>query len=240
MKTPSPMEEGQVLDKKSLRLVEGKSTDFNELAKDCVSFANGSGGTILIGIEDGEEAPPSGQRISPALADQVGKRSVQLVVNVAVSAESKLFNPDSEIIELVIARSSALASTKDGRYFVRVGDSCQPIVGDDIMRLANERPLAPWETSTSLRIPRTVVDRSQLSKLLERIRSWKNVKSSVREKSDFELINHLGLADGDFLTNLGVLMVGTATDRAKLGTAPIVQAIVYDDRPEKINQTSWN
>jgi len=43
-------EEGQRLDRKSLRVVQGASTDFEELAKDCVCFANGSGGQLLIGI----------------------------------------------------------------------------------------------------------------------------------------------------------------------------------------------
>ena len=41
-------EEGQRLDRKSLRVVQGQFTDFVELAKDCVCFANGSGGQLLI------------------------------------------------------------------------------------------------------------------------------------------------------------------------------------------------
>ena len=36
--------EGQGVDHKSLRTVTGKTADFSELAKDCVCFANGSGG----------------------------------------------------------------------------------------------------------------------------------------------------------------------------------------------------
>ncbi len=40
--------EGQLLDKKSLRAVTGKTADWNELAKDCVAFANGSGGRLLL------------------------------------------------------------------------------------------------------------------------------------------------------------------------------------------------
>ena len=50
-------EEGQRLDRKSLRVVQGGSTDFEELAKDCVCFANGSGGQLLIGIEDDASLP---------------------------------------------------------------------------------------------------------------------------------------------------------------------------------------
>ena len=46
--------EGQLIDKKSLRAVTGKTADFPELAKDCVAFANEQGGKLQIGIEDKE------------------------------------------------------------------------------------------------------------------------------------------------------------------------------------------
>jgi ATP-dependent DNA helicase RecG len=44
--------EGQLVDKKSIRSVTGKTADFPELAKDCVAFANAQGGQLHIGIED--------------------------------------------------------------------------------------------------------------------------------------------------------------------------------------------
>lgn len=44
--------EGQLFDRKSLRTVTGESADFRELARDCVAFANATGGKLLIGIED--------------------------------------------------------------------------------------------------------------------------------------------------------------------------------------------
>ena len=44
------MVENTLYDKKSLRTVFGKTADFDELAKDCVAFANAQGGIIEIGI----------------------------------------------------------------------------------------------------------------------------------------------------------------------------------------------
>ncbi|MDR0680415.1 MAG: ATP-binding protein [Dysgonamonadaceae bacterium] len=35
-----------------------KNTDWDELAKDCIAFANSHGGSILIGIEDDAALPP--------------------------------------------------------------------------------------------------------------------------------------------------------------------------------------
>ena len=40
------MEENKSLDIKSLRFLKGKQTDWDELAKDCVAFANAQGGDI--------------------------------------------------------------------------------------------------------------------------------------------------------------------------------------------------
>ena len=53
--------EDQHTDLKSMRTVIGKSADWESLAKDCVCFANGAGGRLLIGMEDGEALPPAGQ-----------------------------------------------------------------------------------------------------------------------------------------------------------------------------------
>lgn len=53
--------EGQLLDRKSLRVLTGKSPNWSELAKDCVAFANAVGGRLQIGIENHEELPPPEQ-----------------------------------------------------------------------------------------------------------------------------------------------------------------------------------
>jgi hypothetical protein len=42
--------ESEHLDRKSLRLVTGTTADYAALACSCVRFANGAGGTLLIGI----------------------------------------------------------------------------------------------------------------------------------------------------------------------------------------------
>lgn len=66
--------EGQLLDQKSLRAVTGKTADWNEIAKDCIAFANASGGRLLPRVEDGQDAPPSGQQIPTDLPDTVRRR----------------------------------------------------------------------------------------------------------------------------------------------------------------------
>ncbi len=43
--------EGQLLDQKSLRAVTGKTADWNEIAKDCIAFANASVDVLQIWLK---------------------------------------------------------------------------------------------------------------------------------------------------------------------------------------------
>ena len=231
--------EGQHTDRKSLRTIAGKTADWDALAKDCVCFANGAGGRVVIGIEDGEGRPPAGQTVPPELLDRLRKRIGELTVNVQALPSLQRAANGGEFIELVIDRSPGVASTRDGRYFLRVGDSCQPVLGDDVLRLANERPGRPWEAMDSS-VPRAGADADKLARFVQGIRSSDRVKDSVKEKGDHELLAHYGLSLGNSLTRLGVLLLGTTADRRALGTAPLVQAIKYDEQGRKINKWVWD
>lgn len=232
--------ESQHLDRKSIRKIAGPTADFGELARDCVCFANGTGGTLLLGIEDDAEVPSPVQSIEPALLDRIRKRIGELTVNVRVAPELKRHENGGEYIALVIARAVGVASTSDGRFFLRVGDTCRPIVGDEVMRLADERPSTPWEELSSQGAARAQANPTQVANICARLRGSDRVKPSVKEKTDDELLAHYGLATAEVLTNLGVLLVGGRSDRARLGTAPIIQAIKYDEREVKVAKWSWD
>lgn len=66
------------------------------------------------------------------------------------------------------------------RYFLRVADQSKPVTGDDVMRLASERSALPWETQTTLHIPRTEADAAKHDKLLQALRASDRVKPSVK------------------------------------------------------------
>jgi len=233
------MVENQYMDRKSLRIVTGRTADWQELARDCVCFANGSGGRLLIGIEDGQEMPPPEQRIPAELPERIRKRIGELTVNVqALPAVERAAN-GGEFIVLRIDRSTNVASTKDGRYFLRVADTCEPVVGDDVLRLLNERPGRPWETMVT-DVQRSDLDPVKVRVFVQAIRASDRVKESVREKGDDELLIHYGLLQGVAATRLGVLLLGDAVSRRALGTAPMIQVIKYDDHGQKINKWVWD
>lgn len=233
-------QEGQLLDQKSLRAVTGKTADWNEIAKDCIAFSNATGGRLLLGIEDGQDAPPVGQHIPADLPDTVRRKLAERTVNVAVLTDVVTAPNYGQYIELRIPRALSVASTTDGRYFLRVADQSKPVTGEDVMRLASERSALPWETQTTLHIFRADADATKRDKLLQALRASDRVKASVKEKSDDELLDHYQLAQGNDLTNLGVLCLGRQHHRAQLTTAPVIQFIKYDERGQKVNKLVWD
>jgi ATP-dependent DNA helicase RecG len=231
--------EDQHTDRKSLRAVVGRTGDWDDVARACVGFANGEGGRILIGIEDGEALPPANQKVPLELLDRLRKRISELTVNVQALPTLQRAGNGGEFVELVVDRSPSVASTSDGRYFIRVADTCVPVLGDDVLRLANERPGRPWESMDSGEL-RTSADPDKLAGFVAGIRASDRAKDSVKEKSPDELLTHYGLAHADSLTRLGVLVLGNTASRRALGTAPLVQAIKYDEHGQKINKWMWD
>ncbi len=202
-------------------------------------FANGAGGRLLIGIEDGEHLPSAGQVVPAEVLDRIRKRVGELTVNVQALPSLQRAANGGEFIELVVERSPGVASTREGRYFLRVGDTCQPVLGDDVLRLANERPGRPWEAMDSS-VLRSAADAGKLARFVAGIRASDRVKDSVKEKTDAELLAHYGLTVGNTFTRLGVLLLAATAERRALGTAPLVQAIKYDEQGQKINKWLWD
>lgn len=231
--------EGQIIDKKSLRIVTRNSPDWGELAKDCVAFATARGGVLLIGLEDDRDHPVPDQKINPNLPDRIRREIAQRTANVMTTTKIIQAENGGEYIQLTVPRSANVPSTTKGQFFIRIDDACKPIVGDDILRLADERSTFPWETKKT-NVPIANACPEKRLKFYEAIRGSDRVSSSVKEKDDDELLYHYLLAADGHLTNVGVLCVGRQSERGRLGTAPIIQAIKYNEHGDKIQKWVWD
>lgn len=235
------MEETQHIEKKSLQVVTGNTADWSELAKDCVCFANARGGTIYIGIGDKETEPPLAQKINEALPAKIRKRIAELTVNVGTHAEVKTADNGGEYIELKILPSiSTIACTTDGRYYVRVADDCKPVYPDELNRLYTDKPAFIWETKVVKNVHRKDADPEKVIQLVQDIQASDRVSAFVKQKNADELFDYYLMADGDYLTNLGVLWIGKRTDRAKLLYAPVIQFFKFDENGNRVNKLVWD
>lgn len=230
------MKENNILDKKSLRFLKGKQTDWDELAKDCVAFANAQGGEIIIGIEDNANQPPKDQKLKDKnTPETIQKNIVQRTINVAVAITVLIADNGGEYIKIQVFRNAqTIASTTDGKYYIRISDECRPIPPDEMARLAAEKNAFVWEEQTTKKVDYSFTDLNKKNSFLKDIRTSNRVSSFIKEMSDEEILDYYFLQKGNYLTNLGVLWIGRRNERASLLYPPAIQVIRYDENDEKV------
>lgn len=236
------MEENIQFDKKSIKLVTGKTSNFGELAKDCVAFANTYGGYLAIGIEDGYEVPDAHQIIPETLPEKVIKRVNELTINVSLHSEIVTAENGGQYLKLHIFPSqTAIASTSKGVYLIRDHDSTRALRPEELSRLISDKPAYCWETKVSLRIKWQNADQRKLDNFIANIRNSDRVSEFVKEKNEVELLAYYQMIDDEeWLTNLGVLWIGKTEQRARLLYSPIVQYIKYDEEENKVQKKMWD
>lgn len=236
------MEENIQFDKKSIKLVTGKTSNFGELAKDCVAFANTYGGYLAIGIEDGYEVPDAHQIIPEALPEKVIKRVNELTINVSLHSEIVTAENGGQYLKLhVFPSQTAIASTSKGVYLIRDHDSTRALRPEELSRLISDKPAYCWETKVSLRIKWQNADQRKLDNFIANIRNSDRVSEFVKEKNEVELLAYYQMIDDEeWLTNLGVLWIGKTEQRARLLYSPIVQYIKYDEEENKVQKKMWD
>jgi ATP-dependent DNA helicase RecG len=230
------MKENKNIDKKSLKFLRGNQTDWVELAKDCVCFANAQGGDIYIGIEDKATLPPEKQKIHDRnLPDVIQKNIAHRTINVGIAVTINTAGNEAEYIQIQVFRNTqTIASTTDGRYYIRVHDECKPVPPDEMARLAADKNAFVWEEQTTKGVPAIQYDEAKRRAFINDIRNSQRVSGFIKEKSDDEILDYYFIQKNGLLTNLGILWIGKRNDRASLLYSPAIQVIRYDDRDEKV------
>ncbi|MBI5884262.1 MAG: ATP-dependent DNA helicase [Elusimicrobia bacterium] len=191
-------------------------------------------------MENEQELPPAAQRVPQDLPERLRKRIPQITVNVGVEIRKAAAANGGEFVEiLVFPNEQTIASTSDGRYFLRVSDQTRRLLPDDLGRLMSDRNSFVWELQTT-RVSASEVDKAKLDDFLGRIRASDRVSAFVKRKSDPEMLAHYLFVRDGLLTNLGVLWIGRREDRAALLHAPVIQAIKFDEKGQKVRKLVWD
>jgi len=232
--------ENSTIEYKSLKKIVGKS-NLKELAKTCVCLANAQGGYLFIGIEDKDKLPPQKQKIDHEEMNSVIKTLRDLTDGVGlVNPELYTHDNGAEYFILQIYPSKQLISTTtEGKVFMRVGDECVPIKGEELTRLAHEKGAFQWELVLK-KIDLSQIDQESIKKFVEEIRSSSRVSSFIKEKSDEDILEYYRLSEDRNLTNLGVLWLGDFKQRSRLNYPLTVQYIVYNENEEKVRKVEWH
>ncbi|MCL5246533.1 putative DNA binding domain-containing protein [Cellulophaga sp. 20_2_10] len=235
--------ESSNIDFKSLKKVIGPRSDLKSLAETCVSFANAQGGAIIVGIEDRKSEPPRNQKIEQEVANKTISRLRDLTDSVGLlNPEIIVHENGGEYFKFVIHPSTrTIATTSTGKVFIRVTDNCVPVSGEELTNLAAEKSAFQWELVSVGRVTLEDADINQVTYFVEQIQNSKFVSDFIKEKSNEEILEFYQLITPDgFLTNLGIIWLGKANQRARLSYPLTVQYIVYNNLEEKIRKKDWH
>jgi len=235
------MNENQTIEYKSIRKIRTGDNGFRDLSVTCVALANAQGGTIYVGYEDKTKEPLPDQHVDTKEINDTLSRLRGLCFNVGISSSEVKKHPNGgEFFELYIAPSlKSIATTSDAKIYMRIGDKCEPVRNEEIQRLSIEKGAYQWEV-----LPTPVdykdIPQDNIKKFVQDIRESDRVKAHVKQMSDEEIIEHYNLFDGKRVTNLGVLWLGTASQRSRISYPITVQYIVYNNLEQKVRKEEWH
>lgn len=238
-------DENKTTEYKSLRkIIESsgrlRTEGIKDLSITSVAFANGQGGKIIIGIEDGAKEPPVNQKIAFKIANDTISRLKSLCFSVGFElSDITTHENNGEYFYINVYPSlKAIATTSDGKIYVRIGDKCQPARSEDITRLASEKDAFQWELQPR-NINYTDILQENIEWFATEIRNSDRVKQNIKELSDIEIIEHYNLIYQGKITNLGVLWLGNKSQRSRLVYPLTIQYIVYDELEKKVRKEDW-
>ena len=232
--------ENSTIEYKSLKKIVGKS-NLKELAKTCVCLANAQGGYLFIGIEDKDKLPPKEQKIDYEEMNSVIKILRNLTDGVGlVNPELHTHENGAEYFMIQIYPSKQLiATTTEGKVFMRVGDECVPVKGEELTRLAHEKGAFQWELVVK-KTELSQIDSVEIRKFISEIQNSSRVSPFIKDKSDEDILDYYNLVEEGFLTNLGILWLGNFKQRSRLNYPLTVQYIVYNENEEKVRKVEWH
>ena len=232
--------EQQKIEYKSLQKIRTGEKGFKELSTTCVALANAQGGQIMIGVEDKTRKPAPNQIIPQEEANSAVTRSRGLCFNVGLAVGDVCEDETgSQYFTITVFPSlHSYATTSDGKMYIRVADKCEPVRSEDIQRVGEEKGAYQWELFTTM-FELDDTTKSNLTKFANDIRQSDRVKQHIKQLDDMEIGEQYHLIDGNKLTNLGVLWIGTAKQRSRICYPITVEYLVYDELENKTNKLEW-
>ena len=226
---------------KSIQKIRTGDKGFKDLATTCVSLANAQGGTIFIGFDDKTKQVPINQIIRIKEVNDAVSKLRSLCFNVAMTASNVLDENGSQYFKIeVFPSTKSIATTSDGKIYIRVGDKCEPVRSEDIHRLANEKQAYQWELVCPKTVTLLEVEPSNVKDFTTKIRASDRVSEHIKQMTDREIIDNYNLTDDDYLTYLGILWLGNAGQRSRISYPITVQYIVFDKLDKKIRKEDWH
>jgi len=120
--------------------------DPRQIAETLVAFANGEGGTLVVGIDDNGRI--RGQTYNDSVEDALRQAEEQCNPPIVVGTWEQIDIDNKAVVAIRIPRSIELHALVDGRVLVRNGEENRPLGGHEIRHLASHKSTGDFELET--------------------------------------------------------------------------------------------
>ena len=197
--TYSPEEFERLISRETDRVELKTGVGGKPLQEALVAFSNSDGGVIFIGVDNRRDV--RGRTLDQSTDDQIHRAAAADAHNVSRYKVRQIDVGGKPVIAIEVSRrEEGLAQTSDGRILVRRGARNQPVIGDEVWRLASSRTLRRFERAGS-EVTRDRAGSDELESLCEAY-GWdpddKGLDDRLRER---------GLLVEDQLTIAGALVL---------------------------------
>ncbi|HEX5146956.1 MAG TPA: ATP-binding protein [Conexibacter sp.] len=172
-----------------------KTDAIRTLVDAAICFANGEGGTLVMGLTDrpgGTEAF-LGCDLDAGTAQQRIHELTEPPLMVAARAEEHY---GVRILIVDVLRSFEVHADKQGRATRRLGTNCVPVLPQEHQRMREERLGVDWSAQPSGRTPADIVPQALLA-TREALSRLADERAGLASVSDQDLLRALGVVDAD-------------------------------------------